>query len=57
MSMRNNSRLLALSVTATLMCTVATAQNARPTAFTNARILTVSGDTIESGTLASRSTR
>ena len=54
MSMRNNNRLLVLSVTAALVCTVATAQNARPTAFTNARIHTVSGKTIEKGTLVIR---
>jgi len=54
MSMRNNNRLLALSAAAALMCTAVTAQNARPTAFTNARIHTVSGDIIERGTLVIR---
>lgn len=60
MSMRNKNKLLALSVAAALACAPTTAQNAgtqnatpstRPTAFTNARIVTVSGDTIENGTL------
>jgi hypothetical protein len=51
MSMRNMNRLLALLALAALACTSATAQNARPTAFTNARIHTVSGDTIERGTI------
>ncbi|HIE69654.1 MAG TPA: hypothetical protein EYP98_05515, partial [Planctomycetes bacterium] len=45
---------MVLSVTAALVCAVATAQNARPTAFTNARIHTVSGKTIEKGTLVIR---
>ncbi|MFT4839690.1 MAG: hypothetical protein ACI90M_000140 [Candidatus Azotimanducaceae bacterium] len=53
MSMRNTNRLLLLSALAALTCatTTATAQSGRPTAFTNARIYTVSGETIESGTL------
>ena len=54
MSMRNYTRFLALSATAALMCVAATAQSARPTAFTNARIHTVSGDIIEKGTLVIR---
>src|SRR5690606_2758858 len=69
MSMRNNNRLLALSVTTALLCADATAQHstnqnaatphatasARPIAFTNARILTVSGKVIENGTLVIKS--
>ena len=53
MSMRNTNTLLILSALAALTCatTTATAQSARPTAFTNARIHTVSGETIENGTL------
>ena len=53
MSMRNTKRLLVLSALAALTCatTTATAQSGRPTAFTNARIHTVSGKTIENGTL------
>lgn len=53
MSMRNMNRLLVLSAAAAISfaTTTATAQSARPTAFTNARIHTVSGKTIENGTL------
>ena len=58
MSMRNTNRLLALSVMAALSgAQMTTAQapdragSSRPTAFTNARIYTVSGEMIETGTL------
>jgi hypothetical protein len=53
MSMRNTNRLLVLSALVALTCatTTATAQSARPIAFTNARIHTASGKTIENGTL------
>jgi len=53
MSMR--TQILSLSTAALLCASVATAQNARPVAFTNARIHTVSGEAIENGTLIVRS--
>ncbi len=56
MSMRNKNRLLTLSIVAALTCATISAQdraarNTRPTAFTNARIHTVSGEAIENGTI------
>lgn len=56
MSMHNKNRLLVLSAVTALACAAATtgtasAQSARPTAFVNARIHTVSGDSIEKGTI------
>ena len=52
MSMR--TQLTSLSAAALLCVGVATAQNARPIAFTNARIHTVSGDVVENGTVVVR---
>lgn len=54
MSTAKNNKLLALTVAAALTCGAIQAQSARPTAFTNARIHTVSGKTIERGTLVIR---
>ena len=53
MSMRTN--LKTLSAAALLCAGAVTAQNARPIAFTNARIHTVSGDVVDNGTLVVRS--
>lgn len=53
MSMR--TRILNLSTAALLCAGVVTAQSARPIAFTNARIHTVSGAFVEKGTLIVRS--
>jgi len=55
MSTAKNNNLLALTVAAALTCGAIQAQSTRPTAFTNARIHTVSGKTIERGTLVVRS--
>ena len=52
MSMRNH--FLHLTTAALLGAGVATAQSARPVAFINARIHTVSGDVVEQGTLVVR---
>ena len=49
----NKPRLLTLTLTLAIASTL-TAQNHRPIAFTNARIVTISGDTIERGTLVVR---
>lgn len=56
MSMRNKNRLLTISIVAALTCATISAQDraarsTRPTAFTNARIHTVSGEAIENGTI------
>jgi len=52
MSMR--TQLTILSAAALLCVGAVTAQNARPIAFTNARIHTVSGDVVERGTIVVR---